>query len=86
MSNLWIREIYICSNCEVLMDIKYSGWRSFLKEVGVSYHKESDCPNGIPNLKEYSHPSYINIKNGILSEIISENELKNRNLNDFLDL
>ena len=86
MSDLWVRDRYICKFCEVLMDKKYLGWRSFPKEGMVSHHRKSDCPNGRPNLEEYSHPSYINLKNGILSEIISENEFKNRNLNDFLDL
>jgi hypothetical protein len=83
MSDLWVREAYSCEFCETLMDKKYPGWRTF-SEGGVSYSKEDDCPNGKPELGEYFHNVFINLKNGVISDILSEKDFGIRGLRDFL--
>lgn len=84
MSDLWIRDRYVCKFCEGLMDEKYSGWRVILEGGGVLYPGKEGCPNGRPKFEEYSHHVFINLKNGVISDIVSEDEFRNRGLRDFL--
>lgn len=86
MSNLWIKETYPCSYCKVLMDTKYPDWRVFPPLGGVSYRPSKHDGYDGPKLEEYFHSAYINLKKGVINEVISENDFRERGLEDFLKL
>ena len=85
MHDLWVKKVYKCSDCESLMDQRYEGWKTVENNI-ITYHLDSsDCPNGAPEFSEYSHPVFINFKNGRISDVISEEDFHERDLTDFLD-
>ncbi len=85
MKSLWIKDSYVCDSCQDLMDERYSGWRETYDDGVHSYPAEENCPNGKPDIDEYSHSVYVNIQKGILMDIISEAEFKKRELSEFLE-
>lgn len=78
--NLWVKSDGMCYACIDLMDEKYPEWR--LIRIGEMKPKPL---HGEPKYEEYHHRVFLNIKFGILEEVISEQEFTERSIKEYHD-